>query len=30
MNQIVKASSKDYKTNKGKILDNSIVIMKMT
>ena len=30
MNKIVKASSKDYKNNKGKILDNSIVIMKMT
>ena len=29
MNKIVKASSKDYKNNKGKILDNSIV-MKMT
>ena len=30
MNKIVKVSSKDSKTNKGKILDNSIVIMKMT
>ena len=30
MNNIVKVSSKDYKNNKGKILDNSIVIMKMT
>ena len=30
MNKIVKVSSKDYKKNKGKILDNSIVIMKMT
>ena len=30
MNKIVKASSKDYKNKKGKILDNSIVIMKMT
>ena len=30
MNKIVKASSKDYKNNKSKILDNSIVIMKMT
>ena len=30
MNKIVKASSKDYKNNKCKILDNSIVIMKMT
>ena len=30
MNKIVKASSNDYKNNKGKILDNSIVIMKMT
>ena len=29
MNKIVKVSSKDYKNNKGKILDNSIVIMKM-
>ena len=30
MNKIEKASSKDYNNNKGKILDNSIVIMKMT
>ena len=30
MNKIVKVSSKDYKNNKGKILDNSVVIMKMT
>ena len=30
MNKIVKVSSKDYKNNKGKSLDNSIVIMKMT
>ena len=30
MNKIVKVSSKDCKNNKGKILDNSIVIMKMT
>ena len=30
MNKIVKVSSKDYKNNKGKILDNSIVLMKMT
>ena len=30
MNKIVKVSSKDYKNNKGEILDNSIVIMKMT
>ena len=30
MNKIVKASSKDYKNNKGKIIDNSIVLMKMT
>ena len=30
MNKIVNVSSKDYKNNKGKILDNSIVIMKMT
>ena len=30
MNKIVKVSSKDYKNNKGKILDTSIVIMKMT
>ena len=30
MNKIVKVSSKDYKNNKVKILDNSIVIMKMT
>ena len=30
MNKIVKASSKVYKNNKVKILDNSIVIMKMT
>ena len=30
MNKIVKASSKDLSNNKGKILDNSIVIMKMT
>ena len=30
MNKIVKASSKDYKNNKSKIRDNSIVIMKMT
>ena len=30
MNKIVKASSKDYKNTNGKILDNSIVIMKMT
>ena len=26
MNKIVKASSKDYKNNKGKILDNSIAV----
>ena len=26
MNKIVKVSSKDYKNNKGKILDNSIVL----
>ncbi len=30
MNKIVKVSRKDYKNNKGKIIDNSIVLMKMT